>query len=472
LVYRKGKVEFSPHSYYGTETHPEYRREMLEMARRESADEGARKNIFFTAKEMADPRLSNCFYLAVAYALCAHDNGLDAPPPTDVQIRRYILDYMPFPSEKVREETLKSWPSVPMEVSMMEAGACETMFNEERAKRGLRQLGLHVLYENDKGDIFPLRASTLFQREAAKLVEAEEENRDTDLTNPNEATTMPIPVVLLFSFFECVEPDKKRERKVRGHFALIENVDKLLSARAKDQEGVVTGTRRCGRYCMNCFLFLFRESTYRRHVVWCYERSGQALKLPKPDTRVRFENAHKVEYLLPFFCVFDFESFARPLTREKDGNVGCVCSWEAVKEADRYATDPKVREEAAMFIRDGAWNALTAPRRCPHKTRAISQQEPFAVSAVVVDRFGKLCEEFTYAGEDCVPVFLHKVLSWEAAYLDRVSSKNATPMRMDEQTKDELTFKVFTGQADACHICKDENVPLTMDDFVFDHGEQ
>jgi len=53
---------------------------------------------------------------------------------------------------------------------------------------------------------------------------------------------------------------------------------------------------------------------------------------------------------------------------------------------------------------------------CTHKTKVIKHQKPYAFSAVVINRDGKLEDHKTYFGEDAGRVFIKTVLDWSEEY--------------------------------------------------------
>jgi len=407
---------------------------------------GERENVLLDRTIATDPRANNCFYLALAKALAP------ATCTTEEDFARFATTF-PYANSKLERALQQFWPHPqPFEVPLHHVEIIERKINIDRREKGEPLLAIHILYRNEEDELFPLRSSDVFRKKVVEHFDSELEKQKR--TKP----LLPKAVVLLFTYLRSKEMEK-------GHYVLIENPHRVLAPRETNTEGTITKTRRSGMYCLNCFIYIHSPSAYYNHVGWCYQKTGQQAKMPQENDTIEFSHGGPEEFLSPFFIVFDFEAYGRPLTN-LDTNEACSCSVEAVREADRSRSEEEKVQEMCNLL-DGAVRRSQLPKRCQHKIRALNRQEPMAVAMICVDRLGDVRDKFAYVGEDSVEIFLNKLLNWQKYYLGLLSPEKAKPMNLTKEERQEWENSVFKRPI-YCHICK-RGQPLRPGGFVIDH---
>lgn len=246
-------------------------------------------------------------------------------------------------------------------------------------------ISINVMYQDDKSpDVYPARASR-------KL-------------------TAKIQINLLLFHMKNKEEGLEAEDGLSGkpimHYAWIKHMYEVM--------GVIKRTKRGERYkhikhlCFNCFLQFYSHEVLVTHASWCHLETGQKKQLPYPGEVYRYDSTrHEIKY--PWFFVFDFECLQ--LTPKSI----CKCKPELL-------------------------------HKCKHKTSVVTEQEPFAYGLVMVDRYGKICEEISYMGEDAADHFVDTVLHLESKYRDKIKT---------DFKKLIVTKHVQTqfNMADMCYLC-------------------
>jgi hypothetical protein len=466
--------------------------------KRESA--AAVKNVLLSEREAKDPRLRDCFFLAVARAVVGEEGGRSPS-----LLHKCIVER--FGAYDAARRTVGG----PVHMTLKDVGDFEAAVGEEL------NLAIHVLYQTEDGDIYPLRVSPRSHAVAVANGEASDAARLPE-EEPPALLPAPQPVVLLLSYFSSASDDDDDNDggeaptgdDVVGHYALVEDPVALLAPRSRDKDGRITHTHSSGHVCLNCFSFFYRDVTYERHIRWCFARGGQAVRMPSEGDTVKFRN-RRHQILSRYAIFFDFETYGVPPTEagaEGEGNGGdpavalrrrhngCKCSPRAIARAERRLRgdgghddggDMRDEAEEACLIADGAMKKSQMAPVCPHKTRVVNEQRAYAYSLVVVNREGEVEETRSYAGEDAVLHFLNALFSVEDRYGDLVRPEYAAPIELTRAEMDDILLnatdayystRVARGplssatptspntDACQCHICGEAMPPNEM---VFDH---
>ena len=212
---------------------------------------------------------------------------------------------------------------------------------------------------------------------------------------------------------------ESEEKKPILHYAWIENITTIVGERKVTQSG---NTYKHNKFvCFNCFMQFHEVEALENHAEWCHTKQGQKVVVPEEGEAIRYEQYHR-ELLMPWCFAFDFETLQ--LT---PSNGACSCAANKID-------------------------------KCKHKTKIITEQQPFAYSLVMTDRYGKICEDLTYMGADAADHFLETIMALEVKYAKYLRD-NYKPLVMTE--KDEEVFAASTK----CYMCAK---PL-VNDKVKDH---
>ena len=185
------------------------------------------------------------------------------------------------------------------------------------------------------------------------------------------------------------------------HYALIENISKLLAVRTKSATN--TWHTRDQHICYNCFNTFHRLSTLESHVAWCHQESGQSLIVPEEGSVVEYMPKRKEEKIA-FTLFFDFETMQLPSKKK-------CCSEET----------------------------------CSHKSVNISDHEAFAYSIIVIDRYGDIREQISHVGTDAATHCVRALVSIQKKYSKILQTE--VPIKMTDD--DEKNYQ----NAKHCHIC-------------------
>lgn len=415
-------------------------------------------------EEMNDARLYNCFYLGVAEGLWNSDSA---------EFKMNILKYLPLMKkhqELVSSAELHKDENFSFEVTVKEVDKLEDMFNEE-LKKISRAVSIVVLYENEN-DIYPMRVGSVYKDYVKRKAEGE-----TDLIEPTV-------VVLLLKYLSMSDEGAAGASQYVGHYAFIRKPEKVLSTVYKfktpqtpspcssDSDDTDFQKKRKKEQlvnkdvvlCYNCFTF-HRKTSYDNHVMWCHERKGQKVVMPKPGERTKFKSG--LAQNMAAFCIFyDFEAAGKQPSEEAQA---CSCTNEERRRRREGISDSEKAEWACIAHDLGPSAARRLlPKICPHKTDTLNEHEVYSVSMIIVDRENKVREEFTYSGTDAVQVFLHKILAWESYYLNSVAKRNAMGMNLSPQEK-KIALSLIRHSPPSeriCHIC--DHI-VKREDVALDH---
>lgn len=263
----------------------------------------------------------------------------------------------------------------------------------EQANYQQHDLAINVVYKNERGKVYPVRAS--------KNVEAKNK------------------ILLYLVYVET-------EGAVKHHYARVRNADALFSSRVRGEDGKIR--KRETFFCFNCFNHQTRLSSHKRHVAWCHQKGGQMIRMPKEGETISYRPKTNANFKSAYMLFFDFETL-----QIKPKNV-CACEKNAAKfDAAQEGEPPrKKRREVA----------------CIHKTKVMSEHHAFAYSYVLVDRHCNIVEEKCYLGDDAAVHFLKKLLHLELKYLG--------PLRWGGVPMSELNSaqQRQVMEATECHICQ------------------
>lgn len=381
--------------------------------------------------EAADPRLTNCFFLAVARSYLYHERGREAPEYEEVN--RFILD----------------------------------TFSPVDGVDGSRPVALEEItaFEDAQGARMPVAVTVLLQNEQAEIVPVRQSPR---VCRPDHFHT-----VLLLSYFDhpATACDSSATDNVVGHYGYVRDPEDNFKHRYRYKlSGNVMRTNGEGKLCWNCLTFVHRESSYQEHVSWCHARAGMRVIMPDRGEAVAFDPESKKTELAPFFVAFDFETYGA-----SDGVEPCSCTQRRRLMAEgreayrRYrATDvsldrmPAVarewyeeNERLAFLVAAGEMSRAEAEASlapCPHKVTVVNEQRAFAFSALVVNRAGAVEESRTYFGADAAEVFFDTVLAWGDKYAALLADGGRGKEPWSEERLREMARE--RGQdPEKCHIC-------------------
>ncbi len=254
------------------------------------------------------------------------------------------------------------------------------------------------------------------------------------------------------------------------HYAFVEDHAQLVAPRIKTQAYAVK--RSGGRMCFSCMNYISSDSTYFKHIEWCHKTAGQNVHIPQPGEEL-FYKRKKNKTVVPYVIFFDFEAVnVRP---EKP----CNCSQAVLDETRRQQsmTDEDHFHEESLARNIAQLKNLSLPqvdlgdnkrkkkgrqpkpRVCQHKSRVLALQEAVSYAYIVVDRFGVVVEERTYAGKDAAKHFLLSVIATEERLLSYIVAGGSA---MEMSPEDELDAATATE----CVFCAE---PLSPNDRVRHH---
>lgn len=374
-----------------------------------------------------------CFYYAVGAGL------VQSSKQSDIKLLDKLLDDVFGITPQNRHLV------PPMKISKIQA--FEDKFNLKKS--------INVLYEDEDNNILPVYAS--------------------------KKTSLPPICLLLFHISSSSVNDSNLT-----HYAYVPSPSQLFAKREKGNGG--TKRTRNVFICFNCTNTIESKGAYDRHVSFCHANDTQTIQMPQEGEFLCFEKeekAHSKKFKSAYILIFDFESLQVPVQKP------CSCSleilentrqWEvekkwfdalSEKEKDNHlaqehmllgeeaAEEYQNRTEAEMEGRKTYKKAKRRkePKLCPHRTRLLKEQPPFAYSLVVCDRERRVRESISYVGEDCSDHFVKTVLQLAEKYLDSVSP--GVPI---EYLSAEKRIEYYTKEI--CYLCNKWMFPNSR---VLDH---
>jgi len=462
-----------------------------------------------TEDQRRDPRLSSCFYLAVAQGLWGLDDGY---------WKQKMLTFMPM-TEKY-EKRMRQFPNKHLEIEVADIDELEENFNALLKSEDM-QVSIAVTYVNEENEVYPLRVGPVYRR-YAESISKYMSSANTTIIEPKVVVLMlrylsPAcdPSVYVGHYAYVVDPDHTfgrlyENRSKRRRTSELESSDGNDSGISDNEDDDYLSTIHLPdnshidpqveeeltaladvlvqeepdlsaappmplpahyrvhrqRLCFNCFR-LYENKHYLSHIAWCHKRSGQRVVMPKMGERMSFKSSLS-ENLSAFTVYFDFEAGGQAVD---DDHQTCKCS-PAARARRNYGFSLREREELACLrldVGDREFNRHHNPSVCPHKTEAVNLQSVYSVCMIIVERNGKVHEEFSYAGSDAVEVFLHKLLAWERHYLDKLTGPNAVPINITKSRIDKWKqeFDSRPPEKRLCHICKETIHP--NQNYALDH---
>jgi len=414
-----------------------------------------------TEKEQGDPRLTNCFFTAVARSYLSRAKKLEgsAKETSHEEVNRFILD------------SLKTCPEVdgtePVAVKNIEAFEAANDFPCGRRHSGL---AIVVIFQNEDGELTPVRQSS------------------------RTALESHLEIILLLAYYEQVSPSspsssslteiKGEKSKLEestvpkkkfglgqlvGHYASFEDPEKVFVHRERDSRGSTVHTDCRLRLCYNCFNLLPEGQSYKAHAQWCHSKLGQRIIMPAPGEVCAFKDDDKTD-ALAYFIAFDFETYGCG-----QGVRPCSCTerrrmiTQGKEEYERQkalhiplsSMSPLAREwwenveTVSQLVNAGEMTKREADaslKGCPHHNRVINEQKPMAFSAVLINREGDVEESKTYFGEDAAEVFFDTVLDWGEEYIEYLRRGGKAKK---EFTEEEIFWRCSMKRQnkEKCHIC-------------------
>ena len=202
--------------------------------------------------------------------------------------------------------------------------------------------------------------------------------------------------------------------------------------------------------CFNCFNTFRSESALENHKSWCLLNQNQRIRYPSKGEKIQFQAGFKSS-MVPFVIFYDFESLQKPTTKP--------CSCDELTLAYTNADDEtRMAMEHDNMLRK-SWEHVRPPtlRMCPHKTKTVHVQVPFAYHIIALTREGEVIETREYVGEDAGSKFCDDMLD-----LDQILTKKMEDVKPMKLTNAD---KKIIRDAEFCYLCEK---PLD-DDGVRDH---
>ena len=375
-----------------------------------------------------------CFFLAIA----KHFLGEYA---TDEELAEFVKEELVVPEGCERY------------VSLQDIDAVED-------KNAELCLAVSVVYEDEEGDILPIRAASR-------------------PLSPNH--------VILLLFHVAYRGKDDVETRHDMHYAFVKHPSLFFATRKKDEKGVVVNTQKV-LVCWNCHNTLTTKAAYQNHIEFCHQRGCQKVQLPYKGEVVAFDYDKKMEakvFRSAFMLFFDFEALQEPAqkscscppevvaaTRElkqasdeermnavleqKMLESEVVCEYfQRVEETRKRKRSPAAAPPACKFPR-----RLNPQKLCPHKSEVMHTQPPFAYSYVLITREGEVLEDRVYVGKDAAEDFVKQVLALSRKYLPFLSPGEPIDLSPEEQ------HHIRENCDNICHICLSD---IWKSDLVLDH---
>lgn len=196
--------------------------------------------------------------------------------------------------------------------------------------------------------------------------------------------------------------------------------------------------------CFNCCNAMSTPEALKQHVQWCHKAGHQRIRYPEEGEKMEFKMGYKRSQV-PFVIFYDFETLQSPT------KAPCSCDDETLE----YTYAPPEKQQAMEhdnYLRANWEKTRTRRlRKCPHKTKVLNRQVPFAYYIIVVDREGEVILSRDYVGPDAGGNFCDDILDLEEILTQRmadVREMELTPedlRRANEQTHCWLCEK-YMGQ--------------------------
>ena len=372
-----------------------------------------------------------CFYNAIATGMCGGKNA------TKKMIRRFLKEKL-----NLHDGTKTSFS--PMKVK--DIASFEEKFNFTKS--------INVVYKDEEGTILPLYASKKIHLK---------------------------PLVLMLFYVSSEEEGEDYKEAPTFHYAYVNDPRKLFAQRQKgirrkdyDNDDKIVRTRNT-YICWNCVNPLKTRGSYESHVKFCHTNNTQQITMPNPGDKITFKKQEHItsrSFKAAYILTFDFESLQVP------ANHPCSCSEEVLRntetakkdaeafnklsedEKDDYLAQQSMlageyagEEDLLRFEAEIKGNKhakkpkrLIEPKLCPHRTRTLKEQPPFAYSLVLCDRNKNILETKKYMGEDAADDFMKTVLEIGNKYLPTLSPGRP----IEPMTKEE---KKLLYQRKNCYLC-------------------
>ena len=162
----------------------------------------------------------------------------------------------------------------------------------------------------------------------------------------------------------------KKGGGVINHYCYIENLGKVFRKEYRNERGIKS-YKNCYT-CLNCFARFSREASLDSHKKMCVRNKPQKISYPTEGTTVQYGASAK-ECPIPITGYFDFEAMLMKINK-------CLQCDE---------------------------------KKCVHKTMVLNEQKPTCFALIFIDKNGKVIHKYSYAGEDCVLVFIRHLLDIE-----------------------------------------------------------
>ena len=392
--------------------------------------------------EESHPDNGHCFYYAVAAAILNSDEK-------DEKVDNFVNNIFGITSANGH-----LFP--PMQVKKI--ASFEDKYNLGKS--------INVVYQDEDGEILPVYAS-----------------RKIDLD----------PIVLMLFHAGGEDNTIEHDDVVTGpllHYSLVRDPQRLFAERQTSQKANETSSvvrSRSMHICWNCFNAIESKGAYLKHIKFCHNNGEQTIKMPFKGDKLSFLNSKKAcskTFKSAYLLFFDFESLQIPAHKP------CMCSetilkntqlWEEEQAWFNKLSDPKKDDYLAELtmiegedageqdllnmecdmkgIKRKTIKARKQVKLCPHRTKLLKEQPPFAYSLVLCDRNKNVLEKISYVGEDCADRFIENVLDLSEKYLPTLSP--GEPMEsMSKKTLDTLY------SISECYLCEKF---MRKGDRVLDH---
>lgn len=170
-------------------------------------------------------------------------------------------------------------------------------------------------------------------------------------------------------------------------------MERVMADRKKSAAGIAYTRQKF--LCTSCCSFFVTRQALLRHQEWCYAPRGQVCVRPEEGAALEFQPTHR-QFQAGYCFFLDFEALQLPVDKK------CSCKPEKM-------------------------------HRCRHKSDILNEHVAFAYAFIMVDREGKVVEDFRYMGEDAADHCLELLLKMDRKYTRKLFSVKKMTLTEEEQ---------------------------------------
>ena len=224
------------------------------------------------------------------------------------------------------------------------------------------------------------------------------------------------------------ENDNENENKSHQHYALINNMSRLVGMQTNKHNGKT-------HICLNCFNTFSLEKSFNEHTKVCLSNESVKIEMPKKGSCIEFDK-HAKKLRVPFVVYADFESYTERLTER------------VTERLTEGGTPNGVYDDTQSYPEDATKSY----------TKKYQKHTPSGFCYYIVYRGGMYKAPVVYSpsatksytGGNVAEEFC-KHLETETRDIYNEYFKNAKPLKITKVELDEF------NQVSVCHICE-ENI--------------